>query len=641
MWTDRLQKSILLLFLIFGFAGASPLAAAADSQPASPGKERVQAVTAKLIADTSAVTAGKSFRLGVEFEMAPGWHIYYRDPGETGKATELTWILPDGFRAGDLQWQKPETEIDSGFKINVYKDRTLIVAVITPPSNLQPGDQVSFGAKVSWLACKDSCVPGKSELSLSMPVASAASPAQAANADKFAAAGTTGGNGSGAQPVSVLKRTWKVVGADDHRGHLAFYLLLAFVGGLILNVMPCVLPVVAIKILGFVRQSGEDKRRIFRLGLAYTAGTIGTFMVLALVVVAVQWMGMAAGWGFQFQQPAFLIAMSAIVLLMALGLFDLFSVDLSVGQQEIDQLAAKEGMPGAFFKGVLATMLSTPCSAPFLGTAVGFAFTQSWWVVLAIFFTVGLGMSSPYLLLTANPGWMRFLPKPGVWMLRFKEAMGFVLIATSLWLLSVLSGQVGAQGVMLTACFLLSLSFAAWMISRFADTEQSVGRKVTVWALAGVLTASSLWFFVKPALALRPDRSPSPAALPSGTKSGVVWEPFSVKALDEHLARGETVFIDCTADWCLTCKANEQAVINTQAITAKLRANKVVAMRADWTSQDPEISELLQKLGRKGVPCYVVFPGSRPDEPILLPEVITQRSLLEALDKGGASTTTP
>jgi len=342
------------------------------------------------------------------------------------------------------------------------------------------------------------------------------------------------------------------------------------------------------------------------------------------------------------------------VLMFALSLFGLFYIQVNAGQDQIDQLASKEGFVGTFFKGVLATTLSTPCSAPFLGTALGFAFSQPPAVVLLMFGTIAVGMSFPYVLLTANPSWMKYLPKPGVWMEKFKESMGFLLLATVVWLVWVLGQQVGINAAMAAVGFLVALSFAVWLVGRFTDLTSGNGRKAVVYGLAAVVLGAAYATMLRPfpeLLSMQPPQS-APNSLPNNTTSApyvvatsttttandaIDWKPFSIKALDEQLASGQTVFVDFTADWCLTCKVNESSFINVPPVIKKFRELNVVAMRADWTRQDAQISQLLQKFGRSGVPLYVIFPAGRPTEPIVLPEVITQDMVIQKLEEAGSS----
>jgi thiol:disulfide interchange protein DsbD len=642
----------VLLSFVLSFAPlaeASPASTQTDSQAVPP-------VTAKLLANVKSVPAGQPFKLGVELLMPPDWHTYYKLSGDAGMPTKIVWRLPEGFKAGPLEWERPNTFNDAGITTYGYHDKTLIAASITPPERLPAGKPLSFGAAVKWLQCKDLCVPGKADLTLEL-TASGSSAYAADHLDEFAKVGYSGEIGAApagepaaiskseaatsgqTKPINLLSQSLKVEGAAEQPNGLAGYLLLAFVGGFILNFMPCVLPVISIKVLGFVQQAGEDPKQVFRLGLVFTAGILASFLALAILVLLLKQTGQQVGWGFQFQHPVFVIVMAVIVQLFALSLFGLFYISAPAGQAAIDKAASQEGIAGTFFKGVLATTLSTPCTAPFLGTAVGFAFTESWWVVITIFMVVGLGMAFPYLVLTAKPGWMRFIPRPGVWMEKFKESLGFLLLATVIWLLRVLGAQVGFEQALWIAAFLVVISFAVWCVSRYTDLTSSSRRKLTVWSIALVVVGVGYYFCIAtvPGLGLPSPQMPISSSERRPTKGEIDWQPFTIDALEMQLSLGKTVFLDFTAEWCLTCKVNEQAVIDTKPVVARMKALKVVAMKADWTRQDPQISALLHKFGRSGVPLYVIFPAGRPTEPIVLPEVITPPIVLDALQKAGAS----
>jgi len=609
-------------------------------------------VRAKLIADTSSIRPAASFRLGVVLDMAPGWHTYYKESGDAGMPTRIDWQLPAGFQAQPLQWQRPETFQESGIVTYGYQGQTVIAAQITAPPNLAAGKNLTLGAKVRWLSCKEVCIPGGADLTISMPVASADKPPHPDNSGLFARVGFAGDIGPGAgvqapasdQPgQSILDGQLHIEGSAERPLSLSVYLGLAFVGGFILNFMPCVLPVISLKVLGFVEQAGEDPRRVFHHGLAFTAGILASFLGLAFLVIAIQQAGQSVGWGFQFQHPGFLVAMSTVVVLLALSLFGVFYIT-APGGQSLARLAGRGGQLGSFFNGVLATILATPCTAPFLGTALGFAFTQRWWTTLAIFLTVGLGMSAPYLLITARPGWMRYLPRPGEWMVAFKESMGFLLIATVIWLLWVLSKQVGVDAAFWTASFLLAVALAGWLVGRLINLTSTPRRRYTVWLIALAVVGASYYLFIASVPGLiagqgtQADKRAGAGTIDqAASASGLAWQPFTVETLDRALSAGKIVFLDFTAEWCLTCKVNEQTVINSDAVSRRLKSLQVVTLKADWTRQDPLITKLLNKFGRSGVPLYVIFAPGRSAYPIVLPEVITQPIVLQALDQAALS----
>ncbi|CAN5143094.1 hypothetical protein BH11CYA1_BH11CYA1_30080 [soil metagenome] len=611
-------------------------------------------VTPHLIADSDSVVAGQSFKLGVRLEMAEGWHTYYKEPGEAGMKTSIDWQLPPGFKASELIWQKPEKFVDAGITTYGYHDKVLLAAVVTAPAKLNLGDKLDFKAKIKWLSCKDICLPGKGEVALQLPVAASAKPSAEAAEFKQLGDGFQGAvseltsSEASAKAVSVLDSNYKIEGGSGAAGgSLLTFLGFALVGGLILNIMPCVLPVIAIKVMSFLEQAQDSPARVRLLGLTFSAGIISSFLALAMVVIALKAGGQSIGWGFQFQYPGFLIIMCAVVLLMSLSFFGLFYVNVTVGQGEIDKLSQGEGFVGTFFKGVLATVLSTPCTAPLLAPALGFAFAEPAYVVLSIFFAAGLGMSLPYLLLTLNPAWLQKLPKPGVWMEKFKQSMGFILLATMVWLDFVLTRQIGPEPASFINYWLVTLAFAAWIIATFTDLTSTTERKIKVWAIAGTVLGLVSWLciFAQPQVmaAIIPNGSSAVSAaataptVAASDSEKADWQPFSVAALNSLLSADKTVLLDFTADWCQTCQVNEKTVLSNSAVQEKLKELKVVTMRADWTRQNPDITKLLSKFGRAGVPLYVIFPAGKADSPIVLPEVITVQLVVDELTKAGKS----
>lgn len=637
--------SVLLASLLF------LLAPPVEALPDQAGAEKH--VQIALVSDKQSIKAGQTIELGIKIKMEEGWHTYYKEPGDAGMATSVQWQLPPGFSASEIIWPRPYKFSDAGIVTYGYEDATILGVRLTAPANLKEGS-IEIKGKVKYLTCKDVCLPGKQDIVITLPV-STAEPEASADAQALkdlgdgyqgsvneltapgagAHSGSTGIS-SGSQAVSVLDEKFDTGPSQS----IFYYIGFALVGGFILNFMPCVLPVIAIKVMSFLEQAQEEPGRVKILGLIFSLGIISSFLVLAGIVTAIKAAGQSVGWGFQFQYPGFLIIMCAVVLLMALSFFGVFYVNVSVG--EIDKLSAREGYVGTFFKGVLATVLSTPCTAPFLGTSLGFAFAQSAYVIFGIFFASGFGMALPYLVLTINPDWLKFLPKPGAWMEKFKQSMGFVLMATVIWLDSVLANQIGAATAAFINYWLLGLALCAWIIANYTDLSSDTARKVRVWTVAAVIMALLSWFCilgqpaVMAAIELR-TQGGAPSANNAAVENGIVWQPFTVPALNAELSAGKTVFLDFTADWCQTCHVNEKTVLNSDAVRDKLKALNVVTMRADWTRQDPEITKLLSKFGRAGVPLYVVFPAGKPGSPIVLPEVITIDLVTGALDKAGAS----
>ena len=402
---------------------------------------------------------------------------------------------------------------------------------------------------------------------------------------------------------------------------LVWMLLVAVLGGLILNLMPCVLPVLSLKLLSVVGHGGGDGRAV-RLGfIAASAGILASFLVLALGLVALRAGGMAVGWGIQFQQPVFILAMALIVSLFACNLFGWFEIG---GPRwafaAAETKAAGHGMLGHFLTGALATLLATPCSAPFLGTAVGFALARGPVEIVSIFLALGLGLALPYLAVAAFPGLATHLPRPGAWMLHLRRLLGVGLAATAAWLLTVFAAQRGVEAAVLAGALLLFAMLVLALRVRLPETARVYApAAVAVLALGAVALPASL---------------PAPEANPPALEAKGLWRGFDEAAIPALIAQGRVVFVDVTADWCITCQANKTLVLNRGQVAARLGGAEVIAMRADWTRPDPAIAKYLAKFGRYGIPFNVVYGPAAP-KGIPLPELLTSDSVLAALDKAG------
>ena len=661
-------------------------------------------VEASLLADTTAIVPGKPFRLGLLLRMAPGWHTYWENPGDSGLATTFDPQLPEGFPAGPIAWPLPKRLVEPGdIQVYAYKGEVLLVRTITPPTTITAPD-VTITAKSSWLVCEAICIPGKADLQLSLPVAAYAEPANTDVFDKFAAlvpsaeappfattwTETPTGWNLGIRDASGAKRADFYPFADDKHpvGHTAArdlvggaadlavpvagsapvrgivvlengqrrgwivesaaapaaspektppaksglwtYLLFGFLGGFILNLMPCVLPVISLKIFGFMSQAGDSRANILKHGLAFTAGIFLWFLGLAAVIIALKSAGSEVTWAFQFQNPWFNFVIGAVVFVFALNLFGVFEIVLpGRAAQGIAEAGNHGGLAGSFAQGILATLLATPCTAPFLGTALGFAFSQTSAVIAAMFASIATGMAFPYLLLSAQPGWMKFLPKPGAWMERLKQFMGFPLAATLLWLLYVIGQQRGTSAVIWASAAYLCLALAAWLYGAFLGPLSSARAKT--FATVGIIISLLLGLgyfagnlFARAAATL-PEKSGSVAT------DGIPWVPYSETELQRLLAEGKPVFLDFTADWCITCKFNMRTAIDTAAVRAAFEKLGIVPMLADWTSSNPEITKKLAQFDRVGVPFYLFYPPGQADNPVILPELLTEQIVLRAI----------
>ena len=415
-------------------------------------------------------------------------------------------------------------------------------------------------------------------------------------------------------------------------------LLYAFIGGLILNIMPCVLPVIALKILGFVGEANSSPRRVRALGGIYAAGVLFSFLMLAAIVIGVKAGGHRAGWGMQFGSPIFVVCLTILVTLVALNLFGVFEVTL--GGRALGaagNLASKHGASGAFFNGVLATTLATPCTAPFLAPALGFAFSQSATTIILIFLTVGLGLASPYVLLSWNPAWLKFLPKPGAWMEKFKIAMGFPMLATVVWLFNVASGDYGSR-VFWLGVFLIVVAFAMWIFGEFVQRGRK-GKGIAL-AIVLILLAGSYAYALEDKLHWRRMIDETDATSLAKSSGGIDWQPWSAEAVAQARAAGKPVLVDFTASWCVTCNAIVKPALENDSVSAKLKEMNAMALLADYTRTPPEITAEISKYGGAGVPLVLVYPKNPNAAPIVLPQPSPlqlpssySKIILDALDR--------
>ena len=675
------------------------------------GKELVKA---ELLADTNAIVPGKNFTVGLLLRMAPGWHTYWKAPGDAGLPTELKWNLPPGLRTiGGLQWPIPLKTNDPGdIQTYGYEDEVFLTQEIRPGAKIDDS-RLTLSAEANWLVCEKICIPGSANLQMELPVSTTSA---SGNAELFARyrqllaqnwpdSKTATANWSRANSELRLKVTSATLskypavdfypippenaiighpqigarapgevsfripvespktlsaipgllvfaerpnGTDraawelelptvapprvlGHARRVISFLFFGFIGGFILNLMPCVLPVISLKIFGFIQQAGQSRQKILRSGVAFAAGIFAWFTALALVLIGLKIAGRDVTWGgFQFTNPYFVLLLSVIVLVFALNLFGVFEISLP---QRLSRglLASSERKDdlGSFFQGMFATVLATPCTAPFLGTALGFAFTQSPAVILSMFLVIAAGMSAPYLLLCAQPAWLRFLPQPGRWMLRLKEVMGFLLLATLLFLLYVLGAQRGVAGLIWASCFLLIVSVVCWMKGAFLTPgAPAKTRLIAAITMSILLVLSGVYFIDKQ---FRATRYAAKEVRLQGD-----WQAFTPERLQAELNQHHPVFVDFTAAWCLTCKFNEQSVLENPVVRAAFQRHGVTKMKADWTNGDPQITKLLQQFRRPGVPLYVLYSG-RSDKPIVFPELLTKGIVLEKLETLSAS----
>ena len=406
-----------------------------------------------------------------------------------------------------------------------------------------------------------------------------------------------------------------------------FLLILGFalLGGLILNLMPCVFPILSIKVMNFMQMSGQSGSKVKTHGWVFGAGVLISFLILAGLLLLLRAGGQELGWGFQLQTPAFIAFMTFLMFGLGLSLMGLFEIGNS-----LISVAGKantgEGLRGSFFSGILATVLATPCTAPFMGTALGVAITLPATSALIIFAALGIGMAAPYIILSSFPYLLKFLPKPGSWMETFKQLLAFPLFATAIWLIWVFGQQTGVDGLTRLLIGLLMLSFGIWILYRWNAFQISTKARVFSRSVVTALIVAGFLFSASSVPATQQNEDGITVSL------GVEWQNFSNELVEEYRDQGKNMFIDFTADWCITCKANERVVFTSNRVKDRFDELGFEMIKADWTNRNPEITRALESFGRNGVPLYVIYSPSL-DEPMILPELLTPNIVLNALDQ--------
>lgn len=544
---------------------------------------------------------GKEVYLCIRFDLPSGAHIYGEDPGVLGLPTTVEWIVPPGYRLGPLEWPVPKAFSLEGGQGYGYTGQCLIKA----PFYLNSEDfgsnplqePLSLAARVSWLLCNEGCIPGeaKLELELSHEVLERLA-SQQSSQDLVA------------QPLPF---------ALPKMPSLAKVLFLAFLGGIILNAMPCVFPVLGLKVLSFVN-GNEDQSLVIKLqGLSFGAGVLVSFWMLAGLLLALRSGGEALGWGFQLQSPFFVFLLILLFFILGLNFLNVFSFGTSwMGMGA--HLGQRKGYGASFFSGILTCIVAAPCSGPFIGTALGLALSQAGLSSFLIFTSLGVGLALPYVLLSFCPAWLRCLPKPGPWMEGLKEAMAFPLFGSVLWLLWVLGKQKGLTSVIETLWILLFIGLSAWLYGkRWYHSPKALVRVGVFPFLIGV--AVFIGYTVV-------DEGQS------DSRFATSWLPYSEARLEALLAEGKPVFIDFTASWCLTCQLNKHRVLESAEIQEAFKAKHVALLRADWTHKDPAIAKKLESFGRSGVPFNVLYTQN-PREPLwFFPTMLTQDAVFKALE---------
>ena len=407
---------------------------------------------------------------------------------------------------------------------------------------------------------------------------------------------------------------------------------LALLGGVILNLMPCVFPVLFIKALSLVQSSSKERREMRLHGLVYTLGILVSFWAVVALLLALKAGGSKLGWGFQFQSPGFLAVMALLLFFLGLSLAGMFEIGLTLTSAG-GSLAEKPGYTGSFFTGVLAMVVATPCTAPFMGPAIGYALAKPAWISFLVFTALALGLALPYLLLALQPSWTRLLPRPGAWMEVLKQATAVPIFATVIWLVWLFTTSAGDTALVGLLLAFLLLGVAGWVLGRWPAS------KLPGWIAAVIIGAAVFVplyvLHAYPSLAEATPAKTSSDAKVAASKEG--WQAFTPDVVAKLQAQGRPVLIDFTASWCLSCQVNEKVVLNRAEVQQRLRASNIALVRADWTHHDDDIAEALARLGRSGVPAYVVYSSDPGASPQILPEVLTSSILFEAVDKVAGS----
>jgi thiol:disulfide interchange protein/DsbC/DsbD-like thiol-disulfide interchange protein len=669
-------------------------------------------VHAELIAAVEKIVPGVPFTVGLNQRITPHWHTYWKNPGDSGEPTRITWSLPDGFTASEIAWPIPAA-IPVGPLMNYgYSDALLLPVTITPPEHLD-ATSVHLKARAQWLVCEKICIPEAADLELTLRVdGKGAPPAPSEHAPLFAQTAqrlpaspdwatsfvrapaglalkvaTSGLDPKLIKDAFFFPDTWGAVehaapqtltstddglllelkpgemagqlktlsgvlvvterhdGTDVRQGFalhgdvhtaaaaaappaptpasdttgITLWQAMAFalLGGLILNLMPCVLPILSLKAIALAGHGGNSRNEAgneaARSGLAYLAGILVSFALLAVLLAALRSAGLALGWGFQFQSPIFVLAMAALFLTLALSLSGVFDIGGSVvGLGE--SLTRKSGQSGSFFTGVLATIAATPCTAPFMGAAVGYALTRPPFEMALVLQAMGIGFALPVLALSISRSARALLPKPGPWMETFKQVLAFPLYATVAWLVWVLSLQTGSDGVLGAGIVLIATAFAAWLLG---------SGKSALWLRGAIAAVIAVAAFAMTAPQLKV------IAMADAPQAGAAHdiaaaEPYSEARVAELRAAGRPVFVNLTAAWCISCKVNELVALRSDGFRKALTDHNAAYLKGDWTNQDDRITRLLRAHGRAGVPLYLLYPADPQRSAIVLPQLLTE-----------------
>lgn len=679
-------------------------------------------VETHLIPEFNSIISGQPLHFAITQKHTSGWHTYWKNPGDSGETTSIEWTLPDGFKAGEILYPAPERQ-PTGPLVNFgFAHNETLLTFIDVPQNIR-GHEVNLTAKISWLVCRDVCIPEIKEITMTLPVvqdaahttlnhpeiftaARAAIPPQKSwqglieekdqdliitfkldeegqrtlagaknffffpeewgvilNAEKqdiqviddqliiqlrrdtrpLSEIGTlnsvltylssTGEKKSVSLSISVTAQgaspgsssNLKPLQTDETSFVQAIFL--ALLGGLILNLMPCVFPVLSMKALSLVKMSEKEQKHANIHGLLYMLGILTCFGGIAGLLISLKMAGAQIGWGFQLQNPVVILLLAYLLFTMGLNLSGFFEIRSGPLANIGHRLASRHGYKGTFFTGVLATIVATPCTAPFMATAMGYALTQPPYVALSVFMALGIGLSLPYLLLCFIPPLRRSLPKPGAWMETFRQFLSFPLFASVAWLIWVYTQQVnGGYGALIGLSGLILIAFGIW-ISRHEPVNQPWKTSIHSLSIISILMA----------LLIAGLSHTDPGKTQTDTKTTVPSISFSRSEMDKLIAGDHPIFVDMTASWCITCQVNERIAIYTDSTQSLFKEKNVQYVVGDWTNQNPEITAYLNKYERNGVPLYVFYgardvtTGTRP-APIILPQLLTSSLIADVIN---------
>ena len=563
--------------------------------------------------------------LTVTITIPEKWHVNANEVTDEFLKPSSIEAKAEGIEFAEPVWPKPIKEYNEALELEILTFRETFSVEL--PVKSASGNYDSSGTTVTfhYQACDNSiCLaPASKTISLSEIAAGTKSSHVNSGAKKNDSENEVGGNAS-ENLASVASEN-----SAASAGIIAL-LFFAFLGGIILNLMPCVLPVLSLKLFSLIKQAGESRGRLLALGGATTAGILCSFWALAAVVAAVKAGGGSAGWGMQFQSAGFIAFMVVILTAFAMSFFGVFEVWLPWGATtKMDEAGHKAGFAGAFFTGALLVLLSTPCSAPFLGTAMGFAFAQTTPVLFLFFTAAGLGLALPYMLVSAFPKILKVFPKPGPWMVKLQKVMGILLLVTVAWLLWIVNEQAGTAGVGIFAIVVFTSVACSVLLGKFAPPGVAFKREVAGFGLS-VIVIAALWFAViSPRYESAASDKFNARMQEQMTADG--WYRYSPALIEEFAKANRTVFIDATADWCLTCKTNEAAVLNRDEFRRAMDSLNVALVKADWTRETPEVNALLRSMGKSGVPAYAIYPAGDASKQIVLPELLTTAAIVEKI----------